>query len=68
MPREEAATMGLVQRPSAKGINYTNHKNLRYEQGNKTKVLNYNPDQEKSNSNYDKIILYIFFFVYTFFM
>ncbi len=44
MPREEAATMGLVQRPSAKGIKYTNHKNLRYEQGNKSKVLNYNSD------------------------
>ena len=44
MPREEAATMGFIQRPSAKGINYTNFKNLRYEQGNKSKVLNYNSD------------------------
>lgn len=40
MPKEEAATMGLTPRPSAKGIKYTNENNLRYEQG-KTRRLNY---------------------------
>jgi RHS repeat-associated protein len=38
--KEEAATMGLVPRPSTKGINYTNENSLRYEQG-KTRRLNY---------------------------
>ena len=43
MAKEEAATLGIIQRPSAKGINYTNENNLRREQ-HKSKHLNYNPD------------------------
>ena len=41
MPKEEAATLGIISRPSAKGIKYTNENNLRHEQG-KTRRLNYN--------------------------
>jgi len=40
MPKEEAATIGLVPRPSAKGVRYTTENKLRYEQGKKTR-LNY---------------------------
>ena len=42
MPKEEAATMGIVQRPSTKGVKYTNENNLRREQ-HKSRRLNYNP-------------------------
>jgi RHS repeat-associated protein len=43
MHKEEAATMGIVQRPSAKGFMYTNENNLRREQ-HKSRRLNYNPN------------------------
>lgn len=41
MPKEEAATLGIIQRPSAKGVKYTNENTLRQEQG-KNRRLNYN--------------------------
>jgi RHS repeat-associated protein len=40
MPKEEAATIGFIQRSSAKGIKYPTENDLRYEQG-KSKRLNY---------------------------
>lgn len=42
VPREEAAAMGLIARPSAKGINSTNENKLRNEQG-KTWRMSYWP-------------------------
>jgi hypothetical protein len=41
MPKEEATTLGILQRPSAKSLKYTNENNLRHEQG-KNRRLNYN--------------------------
>lgn len=40
IPKEEAATLGIVPRPSPKGIYYTNENLLRNEQGKSTR-LNY---------------------------
>ena len=40
MSKEDAATIGFIQRPSPKGIKYTTENNLRFEQG-KTQRLNY---------------------------
>lgn len=40
MPKEEAATIGFIPRPSSKGIKYPTENGLRYEQG-KTRRLNY---------------------------
>ncbi len=41
MPKEEAVTLGIIQRPSSKGVKYTNENNLRQEQS-RNKRLNYN--------------------------